>query len=57
MANFVLPDEVVIHKDKDIGFYTILVNGETHFECLAPDEVVEIIKELAERGVTMLEDY
>lgn len=42
-------NNVHIYKDKDIGLYTIEVDGGAVFECLAADEVVDIIKELLEK--------
>ena len=35
-----------IWKDEDIGTYSIEIDGEVVYECLAADEVAEIINEL-----------
>lgn len=40
---------VEIVLDEQIGFYTILVNGEAEYECLAPDEVMDCVAEVMER--------
>lgn len=42
--------DIKIHKDEDIGLYTILVGGEVEYECLADDEVVEVVEELIKEG-------
>lgn len=43
------PSSIEIVLDEAIGFYTILVNGEVEYECLAMDEVLECVKEITER--------
>lgn len=35
-----------IWKDENIGFYTIAIDGEIKYECLAADEVAAIIDEI-----------
>lgn len=39
---------LTIYKDEDIGLYSIKVGGEIMYECLAADEVVEIVKDFME---------
>lgn len=40
--------DIHIYKDTDIGLYTIVIDGEETYECLAKDEVVEIISDYME---------
>lgn len=42
--------DIKIHKDTDIGLFTIFVDGEVEYECLADDEVVDVVKELVKKG-------
>ena len=39
--------DIHIYYDEVIGgFYTISIDGKTTYECLAKDEVVDVVKEL-----------
>lgn len=42
--------DITIHKDSDVGNYTIIIGGEVEYECLAKDEVMEIVEELLKGG-------
>lgn len=39
---------LTIWKDDAIGFYSISIDGEVKYECLAADEVAEVVSEIME---------
>lgn len=42
-------EDIKIRKNVDNGLYTILVGVKVEYECLAEDEVIEVVRELVKR--------
>lgn len=41
---------IEIYLDEAIGFWSISIDGEVTYECLSNDEVIDVVKELMQKG-------